>query len=486
MNPLRWIRWKVLITLVLVGACLGFVAVGPLAKAGANRLGAAGLGAHWNVQALNFNPLAGQMKIGGLVAGTCAAVPEATAAGMPNRDASVAGQGEPAQVFAADTIDFDLDMAELMRRRYCGQLHVRAPRILLERREDGSMNIDIENSTSADSPPTDWWEAAQNWMGQIRKWNDERRKMAEKIPQDRLEKNAHDLAAQKRSRFRVDYSQRVTYPFEHMVRFVASEVTGEGLEIHFVDQTSAGRARGAVPPLQNGRIRIENLSDRPAENAAPIRWEVSGDFAGSPIQLTGTLEEHGSHAAGTPATRLQLEFRAESLPVEVVQFFAGDSLPLHFDRGALTLAVRADISDWNELDVRPEFGFHDAVVSPRHGTASIAGVRPDLFCRAFNEVNTLDISDLRVTGTVARPHVELGHTITNLVRNSGKAIVKKELDKNAEKINQAVDKELGKLAGKEGVPPEVGRAVEEVKKGLGDRLKGLPFGEKNKPGTIKK
>ncbi len=472
MNPLRWFRWKVLVVLTLVVGGIAFFGVNPLAKAGINKLGAAGYGARWRVQDFNFNPGLGRLSLGGVDVAN-AAVPAGAAP-------------ESAQFLAAQTATFDIDMMELLRRRYHGEMHVDAPKLRIERRADGSLNIDFggDEAGPATGEPTDWWVAAQRWIEQIRQWDEQRRAIEQKIP-DKVEEKAKEIATKKDSRFRVDYSRRVTYPFENIARLVATKLIGEGLEVAFIDNTLAGRARGAVPPLKNGRIEITNVSDNPAAHPEPVQWQITGEISGAPIRLVGQLDQRATSAGGIHVAKneLQFDFEADGLPLELVEFFAGDSLPLQFERGTLKLATTARISDWDRLNVAPVLGFRDAVAAPRPGARSVAGLDPEIFCRAFNEVGTMEIDDLRVTGTVSQPEVQLGHTLTNLVRNGGRAIAKKQFDRGVqlgtEKLNEAVGKELGKLGGKSGanMPDPTNKVLGGAKDAIGDRLKGLPFGD---------
>jgi hypothetical protein len=387
-------------------------------------------------------------------------------------------------VLTAQSITFDFDISELLRRRYCGHMHLQAPKLLLERRGDGSMNIDFGEAVPGEQAESaDWWTEIQKFVNKIQQTNKQYRKATDKIPEETVEQKANETASQRKSRFHVDYSKRVTYPFQDRPRFVATSLTATGLEINFVDNTQDGQAHGAIPPLKNGQILIENVSDNPSLHNEPIHWTVSGDIDGAPIKLVGILDERRVNGGSQRSSHLQFDFQADGLPIELAQFFAGRSLPLHFDRGTLNIAANATVNDWNELDVLPAFGFRDAAVSPNPGIHSIAGVNPDVFCRAFNELSTLEINDLHVTGTVAHPSVELGNTVTDLVRSSGKAIAKKQIEKglqmSSEQISQKIDKELGRIGIKGALPPDAEKTIDEVKKGLGDRLKGLPLGEKS-------
>jgi hypothetical protein len=493
MNPLHWIRWKLLIVLAVVFGGVGAFGLGPLAKVGINRFGAAGYGANWQVKGVAFNPVTGRLTLVGLEVTECS---QAGSAPLPHGISDVADSAARGRILTSDTVVFDLDMSELMRRRFYGAAQVHAAKVALERRADGSMNIDFgPPQPLGETVDTDWWCEAQKLIQKLQRWNDERRELAEKIPdgvQEKLGEKANGTTEPKKSRFKVDYTRRVTYPFQQSARFVATKLVADGVEIAFQDRSPGGQSRPPIPPLENGKIQLENLSDRPTVFTEPVRWTISGEMAGAPIELVGTLDERQVSSGGpvTGGSSLQFKFLADQLPVAVAHFFAGESLPLRFDSGTFKLAATATIADWNVLDVRPVLGFHNATVSPRPGARSIAGVSPDLFCRAFNEVGTFEINDMRVAGTVTSPDVEIGQTLTGLVKSGGKAIARKQMDKavqkGTEKLNQELDRELGKLGANDSLSPEVGRTVDAVKKGLSDRLKGIPVGERPKKGTTKK
>src|SRR5262245_32796180 len=174
MNPIGWIRWKLLAALTLIIGGFTTLGVNPLAKATVNRLGARDAGARWNVDDFAINPITGNLTVRGLDVENCAAQLASTAVTGPRQPAN------DGQILAAQTVQFELDMQELLRHRYCGEMKVVAPKLRFERRADGSMNLDF--GTAADNAvdtgePTDWWTQAQRWIEQIKQWNEQRQKL---------------------------------------------------------------------------------------------------------------------------------------------------------------------------------------------------------------------------------------------------------------------------------------------------------------------
>ena len=482
MNPIHWIRWKVLIFLAVLIGGTSLFGLNPLARIGIKRLGSVSQSLQCQVQDIHLSPWAGHVSLTGFDLGKRTTPSGATTGTNGGR------------IMSAESITFDLNMMDLLRRRYQGELHVRAPKLILERNADGSMNINTVTAETGESEtrnvPTDWWATAQKWIDQIQQWDDRRRQIPERIPEEAKER-LEEAARRKASRFRVDYSKRVSYPFDNMVRFVAKRIVGEGLEISFLDHSPDGQPPAAIPPLKNGRIEITDVSDNPIAYSEPIQWTITGEIDNAPIKLSGSFDQRagrtGDRAGAMSA--LTFDFEADGLPIQLVQYFAGDRLPVHFDKGRVRVAARGVIGDWNQLDVDPVFGFRDAVVSPRAGARAIAGLDPEMFCRAFNELGTLELKDMHVAGTVRDPDIDIGNTLTDLVRSGGKAIARKQIDKGLEmgaaKVNEALGGQLEKMGvGKEVL--DAGKAVDTLKGGFRGRFNGLPLGDKSGESKVRR
>src|SRR5262245_51865983 len=110
MNPIHWIRWKVLIALVAVTGGLAFFGIGPVAQSALNRIGAGGYGASWNVQDVCFNPAAGRLTLSSLNVDN---ERQGSSVNQASAHSQKADSSRPDHMLTAQSITFDMDMLEL-------------------------------------------------------------------------------------------------------------------------------------------------------------------------------------------------------------------------------------------------------------------------------------------------------------------------------------------------------------------------------------
>jgi hypothetical protein len=469
MNPIHWIRWKVLAGLVVIvggAVCFG---MNPLVRCGINAAGSRGLGAKWRVDGFRFGVASGRIELTGLAV--------SRADGEPDMSLDRGG------IMAAETASLDVDMNALLRKRLYAEVRLMNPRLRIERGADGRIKLDSTPETTDGSiwdHSGDWLATLDKWFQKLHEWERRRREVADKLPP---RKAGEPPTAPQRPA--VNYARRVTYPFDRVPRLAATRIVGEGLVVEFVDSGKQKGRDASPPPLTDGTIVIENLSDRPDAFAEPIRWTIAGRVDGAPVRLAGTLDRRTHFESGRMVANddLDVDFDAQSLPIALVEFLAGGDLPIRFDSGRMNLAAKLAVSDGDRIHVQPTFGFFDTVVSPRAGVKRILGLEPDLFCQAFNEVRNVEIADIRVAGTLRRPDVDLGETLVDIVKSGGKAVAKRHIDKGLEvgrtKLREAVDEQLDKLGGV--------KAIDELTKDLPGGLgQGIGDGLTGKQGSIRK
>jgi hypothetical protein len=243
------------------------------------------------------------------------------------------------------------------------------------------------------------------------------------------------------------------------------------LQINFVDRAPEGEASAdAAPALVDGIIEILNLSENPAIHDQAIEWNLAAALAGAPVELTGTLDVRDTLAATGDPSKLNLHFAATSLPLSVVNYFAGKSLDVRFEAGTVDVTADIGIADFDALKVVPKIRLVDARMAPRAGVRSLLGFPADDFCAAFNEIGTLDIDDIRIGGSFSGEYeFDLGNTIQKVAKGVITKQVDKQIEKGADKLKDVLDKELEKA----GVSEVLGDDVDKVKDGLKSGLKGL-------------
>lgn len=482
MNPLKWFRWKIVAILVVLLGAFYFFGLDPLALSQVNDLGSGEVGARWNVKRLDLGFLSGAFDFNGVRVATGA-----------DRDLSAADE----RVFSADKIHFGFDMGQALRKRFHGALVVEVPRLRIERRPDGSINVgDIGEEPEKEEPapetkPTDWAKSIREWFERLKKIQE---KVGKREPGEEGEGRRPPEGGQEG---RIDTSRRVTYPYRDVARYVARRVSAEGFEIEFVDQKEGGvdAASGeGFLALTEGKLEVSNLSEKPSKLDEPIGWVLSGKLAGAPVELSGTLDLRTLDEA-EGGSLLKFKFGGTGLPAALANRFARTSLPIRFQGGELDLVADIRIESLERLDIRPIIGFREVTVQPREGVRKIAGFDADVFCRAFNEAGTFRLEDLRLGGTFSDPEVQIGDSLKQLVVSGGKAFAKKQLDKGLEKgaeevkkqLDKVLDGKLEKAGGSKLLEDLTGRGVQEnvdnVKEGLGSGLKGLLGGQSSEDKT---
>ncbi len=461
MNPKNWFRWRVL---AVLAGLFYFFALDPLAHSSVNDLGAgeSKSGARWYVEDLILGLLTGTFDLEG--------VEVATPRGSEANETTE-------RVFSAERVVIDFDMGQILRKRLHGDFELRMPKLTIERRPDGTTNIhdlgdeEAEPPAASEEDPRDWVEAIGEWFEKLKTWEKRTRTIRERIARRREGKPVEKDAGAK-----VDTSRRVTYPYDRVTRYVARSVAGTGLEIQFLDRAS--ESAEAFPALTDGTIRIENVSEKPFVHEEPIRWSLSGNLAGAKVEISGDLDLKDIVGASGDWSVLNVKAKIEGLPLRLVEFFTSASLPVQFESG--TLNFETDLTFWNfdRLSITPELSFVDAVMKPRPGVTTIAGFEAKKVCRIFNEVGTLELNDMAVRGTFAKPQIEVGATFKNLIASGARAFVSKQVQKGRDKAARRIEKEAGRVLEKTG-----GSKVldESVKSGV-RALRGLLGGGDEKDG----
>lgn len=466
MNPLRWVRWKVVVVLAVIGLAGYFVGLDRIALSTLNSAGRQSNAARWAIEDLAFGLLAGNAELTQLLVDTA---PKRTppreapaAAAAPGRD------GE--RVFNAAGVAVDVStMSLLARRAIVEEVRLSAPQMLISRREDGSTNVgDLgeapeEPETAPEGPPRDWVDTAKRWYDRIeklRKW----------VPAKREPEQKESGAP-----WQVDYARAVTYPFADRPGIEIHRLIGENLEIGFRD-AAEGRA---LPALKNGTLTIANVTSRPSVQKEPTTFMLKGDVEGAKLSLGGTVDFRGDRSL------IDIEVDTGDLPASLVAAFVGPSLPVSLREGTIRVRGKVRLDGAEGILVEPRLAFKDVSLEAKDPDSKVAGQDAARFAKAFNEVSReigeMEIADLRITGTLSDPRFEWGDTVKNLVMEGAKAFASKKATEAVDRGKAELEKRLDALP----IPKEAAG----VKDALGGQLEGvdakkvLPgiFGERKKP-----
>lgn len=443
MNPLRWVRWKVVGVLAALVLAVYFLGLDSIALSRVNSAGEESSAATWSVRDLALGLLAGRAEFLDLLVNT----PDGGQAAEPS-----AGSGN--RVFNAAAVKVDLSTGAMLSRRFVvEQVLLDAPRLFVKRQEDGSLNVgelggepEVEPEEPApEEEPRDWLETARKWYRRIQKIREWRAGKDEEEPEEREEEGEAPWS--------VDYSRGVEYPFEVRPTFEIREIVTQNLTIDFSDASS----EATIPSLEEGTLRVRHITSRPSAQSEATAFELSGKMGSSTISVEGTVDLRGEGAT------FDLQAVLASLPASLIEKFVGPSLPVTLESGTISVDTRVLLAGRDTLEVVPRLIFQDIVLEPKDPDGKIAGFEASRFTKAFNEASrelgTLEISDLRITGSLASPKFEWGDTVRNLVVSGAKAFARKQAEAALDEVKSRAGELLDR--GIEGLPPEQKDRIKE-------------------------
>ncbi len=417
MNPLRWVRWKVVGVLAVLGGIAYFLGLDKLALSEINTAGKESKAARWAVSDFALGLLAGNANLKDLIVATTKAK-------------------ENDNVFGADHTKMDLSMTDLLRRRYVmDEVSLDGPKLTVKRREDGSINIEDLGEKGPEEPrtqkkPEDWYETAKRWYEKVEKWR-------ERLPE--LKRKAK---SPREPGYQADYSRGVDYPFEDRPTYAVNEIKSSNFRIDFEEEGSPAK----LATLEQGVISIRELTSSPTTQAAPTSFEISGLLAGTKLSLNGSLDLRGDKAD------FKLTGDTGDLPVSLIEAFIGPSLPVKLKKGTVGVGFPSlSLNGLESLNVAPVLRFKGIELEPKDPKGKIAGLDAGQFVTAFNEAMNelgdkgLEISDLKISGSLLSPKLEWGNTLQTLVVEGGKAFANKHAGKALEKGKAELEKGLEKV-----------------------------------------
>jgi len=438
MNPLRWVRWKVVGVLAVLFCLVCFLGLDGVALSQINSAGKESRAARWSVKDFALGLFAGSANFSDLLVST----PERS------KDAEEAAGKVKDKVFNVLDATVNVSVTNLLRRRYVvDQLKMEAPRMTVSRREDGTINVEDfgepPEETTEPEPPGE----PEDWLDTIQKWYEKLQKVREKLPAggEKKEKEGEEPGA------KVDYSRGVTYPFEGRPSVIVREIVGSNLEVDFHDASASSK----IPPLTNGKLEIREVTSSPRVQKEPTQFGISGEIAGSQLLVNGTVDFRGENSS------FKLDADTGDLPASLIEAFVGASLPVKLQAGTVRVQLKNLILEPGKLNLAPTLTFKGVDLEPKDPGGKIAGVDAAQFTTALNaasqELDEIVIDDLKITGSLGSPRFEWGDTVKNLVVSGGKAFAKKQAEKGIEKGKEVLEKELDKL-------PVGGELKEKIKK----------------------
>lgn len=391
MNPLRAVRWKLLAGLVVVGAAASWLGLPALLDRAISL---------WAEEELLSRASSGGVSLS-LLSGRC------TIEDLHIPDPQ--GGSEP--LLAADRLEADLSLADLLRRRVVVEvLRVERPRATLVQDEEGRLNVEEtrkEKARREGLDPREVARTARELYGKV----EEGRDWVQGIRSFLAHLQAEERLGPERPAGRTPLT-------ELGPRFVVRKLEISRLHVNLDGPSGA-------PGIRETAVAGQELSSDPARHDEHTGLRLQG-LLGREQPAAFWLQARLEPRDGSLRTHLD---RAElaDLQASHLQPLLGATLPFNLDAGRV--AVRATdgwIRTPDAMDVTATILVAGLKVSPKPGVASLGGFPADRLCRALSDAGTFEL-EVRLTGPPLAPRVDLGDFTERLMRMGAAAFRKEAL-----------------------------------------------------------
>lgn len=385
-------------------------------------------------------------------------------------------------LLVAKLVDMKVDFVALLRRQFVVELMtLDAPQLAVTRAEDGTLSV--EPNPMADAPRTDpgadWSERAQKAMERIKKEREERKKKAAEEKKAQKEGKSEELANAKKKPATVDEALKraalglpgANDELAAPPRWTVKKVQLNGFAVKVQDP------KESVPSFQfKDGLVLESTQDQRA-NGKPIQCDLVGSLVDAAQREQGKVEIHftadppeKTDAEDQKPVGWKLGVKLVDVDLREVDGMIARTIPLRFEKGKATITLDAHGHGLDgDLDAAPKIALKELDARARNPGQPICGMDATRVAQEVTNCGAFEMNDVKITGSVLAPKVEVGDTLKNLVVQGGINYGKKAA---AEQLNKGVDKAVEKLGGK--IPGVDEKKADDLKKGAGGLLdKGL-------------
>ncbi len=385
-------------------------------------------------------------------------------------------------LLTAEELEGKVSFAALLRRQFLVErIAVKNPALAVARESDGSLGIEPKPPAGTPPPPaagTDWSSKAKSYLERAKKEYDERQKKKAEVKKDGKGETKPAEPAKKPASFAqmIDRAQE-GLPGENedllASRWVVKEVVLSGFAVNLQDP------QNTAPSFAFNSGQVLEVAQNRIENGKATVYDLVGTLVDTAKKTQGNIKlkfTQDPPDKADPSKPVGWTLHAELGEVDLHEtdgLFA-EAIPLSFEKGKATLVIDATGHGLDgDLDAKPKISFKEIIAKARRTNEKIAGFDSVKVAEEVTNCGEFELNDIRITGSVLAPKVELGDTIKNLVVEGGKAYAKKKatelgtkaVDKATEKATEELNKKV----------PGAGEKVDDVKKKLGE-LKN-PFGK---------
>lgn len=433
------IRWKLVLGVVAVFVLLGWLGAGPAIDRGVSTILEEALMEDAEIGKVSCSIFSGEVVI---------------------EDLKVGGQGESGkETLSARRAHANISIVDLLRRKaVIENLELDRPRLRLETDEDGKLVIlkkHEEKDKEAGLDPGEIYERAKDTYGKIenaRDWVQKFRDLMSYI-QARDDVAAEDPVA---------YARLFGYTKlpELGPRVVVKSIKVSGLDLELSGDGGLS--------LRDFGVHGQEFSSDPARHTEKMSAKTDGKL-GDQDPATFLLKSLASGLDGTLHVDLE-KMAVANLGVDLLQPLVADTLPFLLKKGTVALDI-GGAQDWikgdGTCDLTARLILKDLNIAPRQGVSTLAGIDATQLCAAVSDAGTFGL-DVRITGHLSDPEIDVGNTMDNLMR-LGAAAFKKQALKELEARHPGI----GKILGGDGPLglPDAGGVVDAVGGLLGGKNK---------------
>lgn len=377
-------------------------------------------------------------------------------------------------LLTAKKVDGKISFAALLRRQFLVEsLELDTPLLAVARETDGSLSIEPKPPAGTPPPPAnqDWATKAKSYLERAKKEYDERQKKKAEEKKDPKADKKDDKAKKPSSLADAIDRAQEGLPGENAdllaSRWVVQKVILSGFAVNLQDPQNTAPSfafndgkllEAAQNRLENGKATVLNLVGALVDVSKREQGKVKLDFT-----------QDAPDKDPTKPVGWKLHAELAEIDLHETDGLFAEVIPLKFEKGKATLVIDATGTGLDgTLDCKPKISFKEVVAQARNTTEKIGGMDSTKVAQEVTNCGEFELNDIKITGCVLAPKVELGDTLKDLVVQGGKAYAKK---KGTEMLNKGVDKALEKVGEK---VPGVGDKADDVKKKLGDLN---PFGK---------
>lgn len=320
-------------------------------------------------------------------------------------------------LLAADSIDIKFDpSAFLTRRLIIHHIDIHSPKAAIERKPEND-----DESRLPGLSEEEVLRKAREIYGKVEKAKDWYDKVKNIVARLKAKKIIDDERAKALEKYQTELP-------EVGPEIIIERVSIDGLELELKDNA-------LVPKLVGGSIAAKSITNRPEwyKDAMTFAFgsRMNDLLSGPALGITCGITQKGA---------MQWSGLLDSLPVQQISALVGESLPVKLLDGKISLSWNGWFQGLDTMELKPTIIFENLKLEPKPGFFQVAGFDAASLTKEFTLAGRFALEDITISGDPMAPKIDMGNTVSKLMQMGGKAF--------AQQFGGAVvDRLLGQLRG---------------------------------------